>query len=280
MFANSKQLYKDVDFLTSIQPPRNYKNLKSLETAVSYIEKEFKNTGLLLTTQTWEAKGNEYKNIIASFQPEKKQRFVVGAHYDVYKEVPGADDNASGVAAILEIARLLKKHNTTIDYGIDLVAFCLEEPPFFKTKQMGSYIHAKSAYEEGQNIIGMISIEMIGFYRSENSPSIDDKNYLFVSGIKKFDAFNWKISQLLKEKYNLGSRRVSYADNYRNNGPSDHRNYWEFNYPAVMIIGSGNEKNPNYHKSSDTIDTLDFKIMTQAVNSIFYAILNYRSVDN
>src|SRR5699024_8060147 len=106
-------------------------NIESLQKAAEYIEEEFNKTELTVSRQAWNAKGNIYENVIASFHPEKKQRFIVGAHYDVYKNIPGADDNASSVAAILELGRLLSADYPTIPFGIDLVAFCLEEPPFF-----------------------------------------------------------------------------------------------------------------------------------------------------
>src|SRR5690554_327495 len=111
MPANQNRLYRDVDFLTSIYPYRNYKNLESLQKAADYIETEFEQTGLPVSRQAWEAKGDTYENVIAAFQPEKEQRFIVGAHYDVYRDIPGADDNASAVAAILELARLLSTNN-------------------------------------------------------------------------------------------------------------------------------------------------------------------------
>jgi len=275
MSANKNRIYRDVDFLTSIYPYRNYKNLASLQKAADYIASEFKQTNLSVSRQAWNAKGNTYENVIAAFLPEKKQRFIVGAHYDVYRDIPGADDNASAVAAILELARLLTNNNPAVPYGIDLVAFCLEEPPFFKTKMMGSYIHAKSVFENGIDVIGMISIEMIGYYNPLEENSENNNNNLFVSGIRRYDGFNKKISELIRKGSTMGSRRISFDDNYANNGPSDHRNYWIFDYPAVMVIGAGETGNPHYHKPSDTIDTLGFDQLTEAVNSLKYVVFNF-----
>lgn len=278
MEANTENLYRDVEFLTSIYPYRNYKNLESLRKAADFIERGLMNTSLLTSRQQWEAEGNTYENIIATYQPEKTKRFIIGAHYDVYKEQPGADDNASSVAGLLEMARLLTESGLELSYGIDFVFFCLEEPPFFKKDGMGSFIHAKSVSDKNKIYIGMIALEMIGYYRddkktAENATS--HKNRLIVSGIKKYQGFNKKISQLLKIQGKIGSRHLSYADNYRNNGPSDHRNYWQLDIPAVMVIGTGGYGNPNYHKATDTIETLDFEVMTDAVNSLAYALFNF-----
>lgn len=279
------RLYRDVEFLSSIYPYRNYKNIGSLRKAADYIEEEFKKTGLQISRQEWEAKGNIYQNIIASYQPDKKQRFIVGAHYDVYKDQPGADDNASAVAGLLEIARLLAENQLELPYGIDFVAFCLEEPPFFRTKKMGSYIHAKSLHDQNQEVIGMIALEMIGYFGDKSKKETDreknrvplptDSNYLIVSGIRRFKSFNDRIAALLRKNGLLNVRVVSYIDDYPNNAPSDHRNYWKFNIPAVMILGTARGGNPHYHKITDTIDTLDFDVMTEAVTDCAYAVFNY-----
>lgn len=278
MEANTENLYRHVDFLTSIYPYRNYKNLESLHKSANYIEEEFNKVGLETTRQEWIAKGNSYENIIAVYQPAKTKRFIIGAHYDVYKDQPGADDNASSVAGLLEISRMLAESRLALDYGIDFVSFCLEEPPFFKKKEMGSYVHANSIDYKAKEYIGMISLEMIGYYHEKGTVAEDidyTKSRLIVSGIKQFDDFNKKISKLLKVKGKLDSRRLSYADDYPNNGPSDHRNYWQFGVPAVMVIGTGGYGNPNYHKVTDTIETLNFETMTDAVNSIAYALFNF-----
>lgn len=272
---DQNRLIKDVEFLTSIFPFRNYKNIESLRKAAAYIKKEFEKTGLHTEIQTWEADGNIYENVIASYLPEQKLRFIVGAHYDVYKDQPGADDNASGVAGLIELARLFSESGIAPDYGIDFVSYCLEEPPFFRKKEMGSYVHSESVHSAGKEIIGMISIEMIGYYGEKQNRSADHENFLVISGIKKFEAFNSKLTALLREADEMIIRKVSYADDAKNNGPSDHRNYWKFDYPGVMLIGTSKEKNPNYHKDSDTIETLDFEVMSKAVRTIANAVFNF-----
>src|SRR5207342_1395907 len=108
-----------------------------------------------------------YSNIIASYNPKATKRLIVGAHYDVCGNQPGADDNASAVAGLLETARLLGENKPEIDYQIDLVAYCLEEPPFFSTQHMGSFVHAKSLHENKIDVIGMICYEMIGYFSDQ-----------------------------------------------------------------------------------------------------------------
>src|ERR1700710_2362392 len=125
MQASKDRLYKDVEFLTSIQPPRNYQHPDSLENICYYLKKEFMLMGASPTEQTWMAEGTQYKNIIASYNTDKTKRLIIGAHYDVAGNQPGADDNASAVAGLLETARMLFTNKPALEYRIDFVAYCL-----------------------------------------------------------------------------------------------------------------------------------------------------------
>ncbi|NBV31646.1 MAG: M28 family peptidase, partial [Bacteroidetes bacterium] len=117
--ANRTRMYRDVEFLTGITPHRNHANLKSLEQAYRYIWTELEVAGYMPEMQTWAVRGHEYHNVIAKFRPDLERRLVVGAHYDVCFTTPGADDNASAVAGLLETARLIAEINPNLDFGID-----------------------------------------------------------------------------------------------------------------------------------------------------------------
>ena len=134
---------------------------------VDYIKNEFEQAGLEVQYQKWIAAGNEYTNVIGVYNGHKSKRLIVGAHYDVCGEQPGADDNASAVAGLLESARLIGENKPDLDYAIEFVAYCLEEPPFFGTTEMGSYVHAKSLFDNNVDVIGMICYEMIGYFSDE-----------------------------------------------------------------------------------------------------------------
>src|SRR3954471_6799365 len=152
MRANTERLYKDVAYLTSITPARNFQNLASLKKASHYIKDEFAKAGAKPDMQQWFAQGREYTNMIASYNPSKKQRLIVGAHYDVCGDQPGADDNASAVAGLLEIARLVNEAKPTLNHQLEFVAYNFEEPPFFATEQMGSAVHAKTLSQTGAKV--------------------------------------------------------------------------------------------------------------------------------
>ena len=167
MNAQKNRLYADVEFLTTLRPYRNWTNLESLAQVCTYLKAQFSSMGLVPEEQVWNARGSEYKNIIASYNKGAGKRLIVGAHYDVCGNQPGADDNASAVAGLLETARIITQENPSLDYQIDFVAYCLEEPPFFKTQEMGSYIHAKSLHDDHVDVLGMICYEMIGYFSDE-----------------------------------------------------------------------------------------------------------------
>ncbi|MBN8834891.1 MAG: peptidase M28 [Niastella sp. SCN 39-18] len=287
MKAQQNRLYEDVKFLTELRPYRNYNNLESLEKVCSYIDEEFTNSGLLTKKQKWIAEGKEYTNVIGVYNEGMSKRLIVGAHYDVCGDQPGADDNASAVAGLLETGRLLGQHKPFVDYTIELVAYCLEEPPFFGSEQMGSYIHAKSLFQNKADVIGMICYEMIGYFsdkpNSQPFPSPDlakrypsTANFIIVVGIEKYNNFNVKVRQLMSENSNIDVQVVSFPEDSSLTGLaglSDQRNYWKFGYQALMINDTSFVRNPNYHMASDTIDTLDFSKMTEVINGAYNAII-------
>lgn len=282
--ANRNLLYRDVNFLTSLRPFRNYLNLKSLEKVHKYISDEFVSCGFECVEQKWEAEGNEYTNVIASWHKKKKRRLIVGAHYDVAGDQPGADDNASAVAGLLETARMVSENQPELDYGIDFVAYCLEEAPFFTTKEMGSYIHAKSLLDDRVEVVGMICYEMIGYFSDEPGsqtfpvPELaaiypGTGNYIVLVGIEACKEFSENVHSLMNEKSGINVEKIVFPDSNGLAGRSDQRNYWELGYKAVMITDTSFLRNPNYHKMSDTIETLDFDRMKEVVNSSYNAII-------
>lgn len=287
MKASKEQLFKDVDFLTSIKPARNYLHPDSLEKVCDYLKNEFILVGATPVEQAWMAEGREYKNIIASYNTEKRGRLIIGAHYDVAGNQPGADDNASAVAGLLETARMIFTNKPQLEYRIDFVAYCLEEPPYFGTDWMGSYVHAKSLHESKTDVIGMICYEMIGYFSDQPQsqpfptpelakqyPSV--ANFIIVVGIEKYTAFNKRVHQLMKEDTGIDVQVIHFPQSHAYPGLaglSDQRSYWRFDYPALMINDTAFIRNPNYHQSSDTIDTLDFDKMTAVVSSAYRAAI-------
>jgi len=282
-YSPMNKVYEDVYLLSSIRPFRNYKNPASLRKAADYIYDVLSRHTDKVQIQEYSIGANQYRNIIGIINPECTETIVTGAHYDVAGNTPGADDNASGIAGILEIARMLRKERPS--YRIELAAYTLEEPPFFGTQKMGSYIHAKSLKERRADLKVMLCLEMIGYFSDrENSQKFplpfmrlfypDKGNFIGVIGNMSQIKITRKIRELIKE----GSEIPVYSLNAPALLPgidlSDHRNFWHFGYKAVMITDTAFYRNPHYHQRTDTIKTLDFKRMYEVIKGVKHAILH------
>jgi Zn-dependent M28 family amino/carboxypeptidase len=220
---------------------------------------------------------------VSRFGPKDKPLLVLGAHYDVCGEQPGADDNASGVSGLLEIARQLQ--GKQLNRQIELVAYTLEEPPLFRRKSMVSYVHAESLKNRNATVEGMVSIEMIGYF----SDQLKSQHYPlpilalkygrtgdFITVVKKMNggsfsrrfAVRFKKTGMVKTEIFSGPKALPGIDF------SDHLNYWKFGFDAVMVTDTAFYRNKNYHESTDTIETLDIKRMAGVVDALVQSISN------
>jgi len=277
-------MYETIKYLTQINPPRNYKNIDSLNQVANYIKKCFETIGLEVSFQEFDVSGQTYKNVIATLNPQYNQRLIFGGHYDVCGNIQGADDNASAVAGIIESARQLQECKEQIDFRIDFVAFTLEEPPYFGTHNMGSYIHAKYLKDNNIDVIGMINYEMIGYFTdapdSQDYP-IEAMKYMYPTIGNFIAVVSNESSQGFLKKLDC-SNVENEIDSYDIILPnelavltaSDHLNYWDFGIEAVMVTDTAFYRNKNYHTVNDTIETIDFTKMQQSVNMIVNSVKN------
>ena len=283
MKANKKELYKHVDYLTGIEPARNYRNMDSLNRSADYIYSELGEYGCRTEEQTFKVDGNIYRNIIGSVGPKDAPRIIVGAHYDVAGDQPGADDNASAVAGLLETAWLIAPLDQQLKKRIDFVAYSLEEPPFFGSSSMGSAVHADSLKENEINVEFMVCYEMIGYFSdepgSQKFPSmmpemsgIDVGNFIIVVGIERYRELAGKIASLMRQNTDLRVESLNFPSPHGMVGLSDHSCYWRNGYPAVMLTDTSFLRNPNYHQETDTIDTLDFNRMASVITGMTGAL--------
>ncbi|MCG2698237.1 M28 family peptidase [Candidatus Parcubacteria bacterium] len=282
---NKEQLYKDVEYLVNIQPPRNNNNIESLNKAADFIIERFKSFGCDLEIQKYSVMDKEYKNIICAFGLKEAERIIIGAHYDVFFNQPGADDNASGIAGLLELGRLINENQLKLKDRIDLVAYTLEEPPYFKTDKMGSAVHARSLYEANIKVKAMIALEMIGYFsdkpNSQTYPSLllkliypNKGNYITIIG--KFKEWNLvkKIKKGMIASTNISVKSVNAPIYIPGIDFSDHLNFWQYKYKAVMVTDTSFYRNKNYHEKSDTIETLDFNKMSEVIKGVYSAVIN------
>ncbi|RYZ79452.1 MAG: M28 family peptidase [Proteobacteria bacterium] len=236
--------------------------------------------------QKYVADKRTYKNLMTSFGPENASRIVIGAHYDVAGEAPGADDNASGIAGLLELSRLLRQRLPDLKHRVDLVAFTLEEPPFFKTNFMGSAMHASSLKTAGVDVKLMLSLEMIGYY----SDALDSQKFPlsalgyvypttgnFISVIGNVDSpfLVRKVKTLMQKSANLPVEGLAAPKALVGIDFSDHRSYWEQGYPALMVTDTAFFRNPHYHELTDTPETLNYEKMAETVEGVYGVITNF-----
>lgn len=272
-------------FLQIINPKkaRNHANIEELNRVANYIKGHFLQFADSVYLQSYIVDGKEYKNVVAVFGNQNTSTIVVGAHYDVCGNQDGADDNASGVVGLLEIAEML--YEKKLKHRIELVAYTLEEPPYFRTENMGSYIHAKSLNDQNREVYGMFCLEMIGYFKDEK------KSQRYPIGILSWIYGNQGNYITLVNKLNKGkfSRKFNRAFVRQNNikikkfsGPaklpgidfSDHLNYWSFGYSALMITDTAFYRNYNYHQKSDKLHTLDLNRMNMVIETVFNSLLD------
>lgn len=268
--------------------PRNFGEIDNLENVGGYIATEWERAGLEPMQQIFLAGKEEYKNVIVELGPDTDEIIVVGAHYDAYGPFPGADDNASGVAGLIELAKLLK--SVELKRRVTLVGYSLEEPPHYGTAEMGSAAHARAVKEAGKTVKAMISLEMIGYFsdqpHSQDSPMAALEYIYPTTG--NFIALVSNLSNIaLTRAVKKSMRSASSLPVHSINAPvaipgidhSDHRNYWAEGFPALMITDTAFYRNKNYHTANDIPESLDYKRMEMVVAGAFRAIVDLANKD-
>ena len=257
-----------------------YDRSLELEQAAQYIRREFLKIGLEVKEDLFHWEGRTYRNISAekrgTTSPDKV--LILGAHYDTVPGSPGADDNSSAIAVLLEVARNIQK--VSLGSTLKLVAFALEECGY-----AGSIHYAERAREGGEKILGMISLEMVGFTgpSQDYPPYLDPKYYpnvgdfIVIIGNERSKelletvrrSFKTCIPQLPSEFLLVPGN----GEGLEESRLSDHSPFWDQGFSALMVTDTAFLRNPNYHLPSDTIETLDFEFMKKVAVGIYYSIV-------
>lgn len=258
--------------------PRSFEQRPKLERTAAYIAEQFKEAGAQVSMQDVVVEAEHYKNVVARFGPESGRLLVIGAHYDSHGATRGADDNASGIAGLLELAHLLGRAGPT--RPVELVAYTLEEPPHFRSPHMGSVWHASALKAAGRDVEMMLSLEMIGYFTDRPGSQAyplaamklaypDRGNFIALVG--QFGDFG--LSRSVKGVMSGASQLPVYSLNapsfVQGVDFSDHRSYWAQGYPALMVTDTAFMRNPNYHRAGDTFEKIDYQRMAMVVQAVY-----------
>lgn len=278
--AEEQQLAQDLesDVREIASEPHNYLAYDRLLQTAQYLETEFTRAGYQVNHYKYTVDDQEFDNleveIIGKTQPEKI--IIIGAHYDSVANVPGANDNGSGAASVLALARIFaeKPQQKTLRF----VEFVNEEPPFFWTEDMGSLVYAKICKQRQDNIVGMMSLETMGYYSdvpgSQKYPAPLNLFYPmqgnFIAFIGNLDSGNW-VKQVIGSFRNhtqFPSEGAALPNLLPGIGWSDHWSFWQQGYPGLMVTDTAPFRYPHYHTAQDTPDKIDYGKLAQVVSGL------------
>ena len=283
-----------VETLVGIHPHRSVQDWPSIDQAAKYIKSEWTKMGFQVEEQTYDVHGKSATNLVVKVSGGNQAEpgsadnpwVIIGAHYDVCMDLPGADDNASGVAGLLELSRALALQKPQLKHPLQLVAYTLEEPPYYDTDWMGSFVHAKRLRDSNQSVALMVSLEMIGYFKDE--PHSQEYpvgllklvypitgNFIAIVGHTQMWSATRRAKRQMVAATDLDVRSINTFSFIPGIDWSDHRSYWNFDYPAIMVTDTSFFRTPNYHRATDTVNTLNFARLAQVVQGIYGIATGY-----
>jgi hypothetical protein len=261
------ELVADVQKLAGDIGERNIPHYEALAAAADFIERSFSAAGLRPRRDTYETRGRSCHNIEVEIAGTSREIVLVGAHYDSVLGAPGANDNGSGVAALLALARRFagKPGAKTLRF----VAFVNEEPPYFQTPEMGSFVYASRCRARDDQIVAMISLETIGYFsdapRSQVYPAPGfgafyptTGNFIGFVGNVGSRALVRRVLKVFRQEGRLPSQGAAVPSFIPGVGWSDQWAFWKHGYPGIMVTDTAPFRYPHYHEATDTPDKLDY----------------------
>ncbi|MEA3548290.1 MAG: M20/M25/M40 family metallo-hydrolase [Thermodesulfobacteriota bacterium] len=276
-------LKKHVHTLAQVIGPRNIWRSPSMATTVSYLTDEMTYCGYFVLQQEFTAHDVTVVNLEVEIKGSRKPEeiIVIGAHYDTVPNCPGANDNGSGVAFLLELARHLA--DALPSRTIRLVAFANEEPPFYFSNDMGSRHYARRCRQRQENIVAMLALETMGFYSDQPSSQRypfpfsvfypDTANFIaFVGNIRSRHLVRQAIGAF-RQHAHFPSEGLAAPSFITGIGWSDHWSFWKAGYPAIMVTDTAFFRYNAYHTAADTAEKLDYERMARVVTGLVHTIM-------
>jgi len=264
---------------------RTFRTQANLNATAEFITRSFESAGYTVTFHSYDVQDLTVRNIIAERRgsEEPDRVLILGAHYDTAEGTPGADDNASGIAVLLELARLHAE--TPFRKTVRFIAFTLEESPFFRSPHMGSRVYARSLRARGELVDAMISLEMVGYFSNEEGSQSFPffwLRWMFPTRGNFITVVSNLTSTALQEQVRDGLKATMTLPVETFTGPwwipgvdlSDHGSFWNEGYPAVMLTDTAFYRNPNYHEATDVPETLDYEAMAELVEGMSEVLMS------
>lgn len=283
--ASVQRVKKTIEFLSTDCFPRDYTHADNQLKAAKYIESHFKNAGLTIKREKYSVDKYTLFNIHAMKKGASRDRIIIGAHFDAVESTPGADDNASGIAGLIELAYLFK-NVTDFPCDVELIAWNSEEPPLYNTPQMGSAVDAENKKKRKIKIKAVFCMDVIGYYSDKPGSQTypfsalkylygDKGDFIGLLGNYCPAEFGKKLNQSMNQP-GLKAQYLSVPALYREQlAFSDHRNYFQFERPTVFITNTAWYRNKAYHQKDDTPDTIDYKRVALIADGLYAFIRDY-----
>jgi len=284
--STADRLRSTLEHLCETIGERNMTKPKKIVEAVAYLEKSFETMGYKIERQTFEVSEVKCHNLIAEIKGKDNPAEIVliGAHYDSARGTPGANDNGTGVAALLEIARQMqgKQFSRTIRF----VSFANEEPPYFQRDgQMGSWVYAKACRANKDNLKVVLSLETMGYFtdepNSQKYPPLlaamypSTGNFIGIVSDIKSRPLLIEVATRLKKNCKVDVQSASLPGDLQGVGWSDHWSFWQEGYAGVMVTDTALFRYPHYHEPTDTVDKIEFVRYAQVVDGLAKTISEF-----
>ncbi len=257
---------------------RNFRHSSALAAAAEYIAGELTRAGYKPSREEYLIGEERFANILAEKPGRSRPReiFVIGAHYDSAEGSPGADDNASGVAVLLELAREFAAFEN--ERTLRLAAFVNEEPPFFRTGLMGSRVHAHGCKKRKEDIVAALSLEMLGYFTDEPASQSyppflsffypDKGNFIAIVGNLKSRRLVRELEGRFSASSSLPVESIATVSLVPGVDFSDHGSFWKYGYPAAMVTDTAFYRYAFYHTPLDREEALDYGRMAQVAEGL------------
>ncbi len=284
--TTAERLRKTLEHLCQTIGERNTTKPRRISESVAYLTESLESMSYQVERQTFEVSAIECHNLSTEVQGKDKptEIVLVGAHYDSARGTPGANDNGTGVAALLEIARQMqgKQFSRSIRFAL----FANEEPPYFQRDgQMGSWVYAKRCRTNKDNLKVVLSLETMGYFtdepNSQKYPPLlaalypSTGNFIGVVSDIKSRPLLMQVAKRLKRNCEVDVQSASLPGDLQGVGWSDHWSFWQEGYAGVMVTDTALFRYPHYHEQTDTVDKIEFVRYAQVVDGLAKTIAEF-----